>query len=115
MSRGVGGDVALSVLQGKQVLEQLKADGLQEGIHVHTGTTASRVVEPHSLDGIAITYMLELLDPDAAQSLLAECRSCLKATGQLAVVCATASSSRLLSSKRLKAPDTRQSLEAEGC
>jgi hypothetical protein len=113
-SSGVVHGIALSEIESNQVWAQLQADGLQEGIHVHAETTASQIVRPNSLDGIAIQYVAELLEPDAAQSLLAECRSCLKPTGHLAVVCATAAPSRFMSSRKLKMPSLRSPLEAEG-
>eukprot|EP00667_Euglena_gracilis_P005868 EG_transcript_5915 len=114
--------IAMGDGERKHALKQLITDGLEAGITVHDRIPAWQVAPPASLDGVVLTYLLELLEPDAAASILAECRSVLRPTGHLAVVAVTAVGASgpfrlpLLrpSAARLRPVDLRTALRATG-
>jgi len=70
--------------------ERLRREGLSERADLRLGDAANLdFVESDSLDGVFMSFTLELFDNPEIPRVLAECRRVLKAGGRLAVVSMT--------------------------
>lgn len=70
--------------------ERLHKEGLAERVDLHLGDAARLdLIEPGSLDGIFISFTLELFDTPEIPLVLQECHRVLKPGGRLAVVSMT--------------------------
>lgn len=70
--------------------ERLQQEGLSARVDLHLGDAASLdFIEADSLDGVFMSFTLELFDNPEIPRVLQECRRILKAGGRLAVVSMT--------------------------
>lgn len=70
--------------------ERLQREGLSERVDLRLGDAVELdFIEPNSLDGVFMSFTLELFDTPEIPRVLQECRRILKPGGRLAVVCMT--------------------------
>jgi demethylmenaquinone methyltransferase/2-methoxy-6-polyprenyl-1,4-benzoquinol methylase len=70
--------------------ERLRAEGLNDRVDLHLGDAAHLdFIEANSLDGVFMSFTLELFDNPEIPPLLQECRRVLKPGGRLVVVSMT--------------------------
>ena len=70
--------------------ERLQAEGLSARVNLHLGDAANlSFIEANSLDGVFMSFTLELLDNPEIPRVLQECYRILKTGGRLAVVSMT--------------------------
>lgn len=95
LARSVGGDgrvIGLDISDGMLAIAQgrLQQEGLDDRVDLHLGDAASLDFIPaSSLDGIFMSFTLELFDNPEIPRVLQECRRILKPGGRLAVVSMT--------------------------
>jgi ubiquinone/menaquinone biosynthesis C-methylase UbiE len=84
----IGLDISDGMLAIAQ--ERLQQEGLQERADLHLGdATKLDFIESGSLDGIFMSFTLELFDNPEIQRVLQECQRVLKAGGRIAIVSMT--------------------------
>lgn len=84
----IGLDISDGMLAIAQ--ERLQQEGLQERADLHLGdATKLDFIESGSLDGIFMSFTLELFDNPEIQRVLQECQRVLKAGGRITVVSMT--------------------------
>jgi len=70
--------------------ERLQKEGLSDRVDLHLGDAANLdFIEANNLDGIFMSFTLELFDNPEIPRVLEECQRVLKPTGRFAVVCMT--------------------------
>jgi ubiquinone/menaquinone biosynthesis C-methylase UbiE len=95
LAKAVGPDgrvVGLDISDGMLAItqERLKEEGLHDRVDLHLGDAASLDFIPaNSLDGIFMSFTLELFDNPEIPRVLQECHRVLKPGGRLAVVSMT--------------------------
>jgi demethylmenaquinone methyltransferase/2-methoxy-6-polyprenyl-1,4-benzoquinol methylase len=86
--RVVGVDISDGMLAIAR--ERLQAEGLSERVDLHLGDAASLdFIEAGSLDGVFMSFTLELFDNPEIPRVLQECHRILKYGGRLAIVSMT--------------------------
>ena len=70
--------------------ERLQTEGLSDIVDLHLGDAANLdFIEVNSLDGVFMSFTLELFDNPEIPKVLAECRRILKPSGRISVVSMT--------------------------
>lgn len=70
--------------------ERLQTEGLSDRVDLHLGDAANLdFIEANSLDGVFMSFTLELFDNPEIPKVLAECRRILKRGGRISVVSMT--------------------------
>lgn len=86
--RVIGLDISEGMLAVAQ--KHLQKEGLADRVDLHLGDAARMsFLEPGSLDGVFMSFTLELFDTPEIPLVLAECRRFLKPDGRLVVVSMT--------------------------